>query len=78
MALKVGVSILKSTNKIESSKLHIRGNNTRYENTTIHNYKYLDNVDSVVYIDTRSSMPISPSKSRDLADENNKILTEWK
>ena len=23
-------------------------------------------------------MPISPSKSRDLADENNKILTEWK
>jgi hypothetical protein len=25
-----------------------------------------------------SSMPISPSKSRDLADENNKILTEWK
>jgi hypothetical protein len=46
MALKVGVSILKSTNKIESSKLHIRGNNTRYENTTIHNYKYLDNVDS--------------------------------
>jgi len=49
MALKVGVSILKSTNKnnkhIESSKLHIRGNNTRYENTTIHNYKYLDNAD---------------------------------
>ena len=27
----------------------------------------------VVYIDTGSSMPISPSKSRDLADENNKI-----
>jgi hypothetical protein len=25
-----------------------------------------------------SSMPISPSKSRDLANENNKILTEWK
>jgi hypothetical protein len=23
-------------------------------------------------------MPIIPSKSRDLADENNKILTEWK
>jgi hypothetical protein len=23
-------------------------------------------------------MPISPSKSRDLANENNKILTEWK
>jgi hypothetical protein len=23
-------------------------------------------------------MPISPSKSRDLEDENNKILTEWK
>jgi hypothetical protein len=22
-------------------------------------------------------MPISPSKSRDLTDENNKILTEW-
>jgi hypothetical protein len=32
----------------------------------------------VVYIDTGNSMPISPSKSRDLADENNKILTEWK
>ena len=32
----------------------------------------------VVYIDTGSSMPISPSKSRDLADGNNKILTEWK
>jgi cobalamin-dependent methionine synthase I len=32
----------------------------------------------VVYIGTGSSMPISPSKSRDLADENNKILTEWK
>jgi hypothetical protein len=32
----------------------------------------------VVYIDTGSSMPISPSKSRDLAEENNKILTEWK
>jgi hypothetical protein len=31
----------------------------------------------VVYIDTGSSMPISPSKSRDLADENNKILKEW-
>ena len=32
----------------------------------------------VVYIDTGSSMPISLSKSRELADENNKILTEWK
>jgi hypothetical protein len=32
----------------------------------------------VVYIDTGSSMPISPSKSRDLADEKNKILTKWK
>jgi hypothetical protein len=32
----------------------------------------------VVYIDTGSSMPISPSKSRDLADESNKIFTEWK
>jgi hypothetical protein len=32
----------------------------------------------VVYIDTGSSMPISPSKSRDLADENSEILTEWK
>jgi hypothetical protein len=29
----------------------------------------------VVYIDTGSSMPIIPSKSRDLADENKKILT---
>ena len=32
----------------------------------------------VVYIDTGSSMPISPSKSCDLADENNKILMGWK
>ena len=32
----------------------------------------------VVYIDTGSSMPISPSKSRDLAEGNNKMLTEWK
>jgi hypothetical protein len=32
----------------------------------------------VVYIDTGSSMPIRPSKSRDLADEHNKTLTEWK
>ena len=32
----------------------------------------------VVYIDTGSSVPGVPSKSRDLADENYKILTEWK
>ena len=32
----------------------------------------------VVYIDTGSSVPGVPLKSRDLADENNKILTEWK
>jgi hypothetical protein len=32
----------------------------------------------VVYIDTGSSMPGVPSKSRDLADENYKIVTEWK
>jgi hypothetical protein len=32
----------------------------------------------VVYIDTGSPMLNIPSKSRDLADENNKILTEWK
>ena len=32
----------------------------------------------VVYIDTRSSVPGVPSKSRDLAAENNKIWTEWK
>ena len=31
-----------------------------------------------VYTDTGNSMLISPSKSCDLADENNKILTEWK
>ena len=31
-----------------------------------------------MYIHTGSSMQINPSKSRDLADENNKILTEWK
>jgi hypothetical protein len=30
----------------------------------------------VVYINTGSSVPGVPSKSRDLADENNKILTE--
>jgi hypothetical protein len=30
----------------------------------------------VVYIDTGSSMPISPSKSYDLADGNKKKLTE--
>ena len=32
----------------------------------------------VVYIDTGSSVPGVLSKSRDLADENNKILSEWK
>ena len=32
----------------------------------------------VVYIDTGNSVPGVPSESRDLADENNKILTEWK
>jgi len=32
----------------------------------------------VVYIDTGSPVPYIPSKSRDLADENNKILMEWK
>jgi hypothetical protein len=32
----------------------------------------------VVYIDTGSPVPNIPSKSRDLADENNKMLTEWK
>jgi hypothetical protein len=32
----------------------------------------------VVYIDTGSPVPNIPSKSRDLADEKNKILTEWK
>jgi hypothetical protein len=32
----------------------------------------------VVYIDTGSLVLYIPSKSRDLAEENNKILTEWK
>ena len=32
----------------------------------------------VVYIDTGSLVPNIPLKSHDLADENNKILTEWK
>jgi hypothetical protein len=32
----------------------------------------------VVYIDTGSLVLCIPSKSRDLADENSKILTEWK
>ena len=31
----------------------------------------------VVYIDTGSPMLNIPSKSRDLADEKNNILTEW-
>jgi hypothetical protein len=31
----------------------------------------------VMYIDTGSPVPNIPSKSRDLADENNKLLTEW-
>ena len=33
---------------------------------------------SVVYIDTSSPVPNIPSKSRGLADENKKLLTEWK
>jgi hypothetical protein len=33
---------------------------------------------STTHINTGSSAPGVPSKSRDLADENNKILTEWK
>ena len=32
----------------------------------------------VVYIDTGSPVPSIPSKSRGLADENKKVLTEWK
>ena len=32
----------------------------------------------VVYIDTGSQVSNIPSKSRDLVDENNQILTEWK
>jgi hypothetical protein len=31
-----------------------------------------------MYIDTERPVLYIPSKSRDLADENNKILTEWK
>ena len=31
-----------------------------------------------MYVDTGSSVLYIPSKSRDLVDENNKILTEWK
>ena len=31
-----------------------------------------------MYIDIGSSVPGVPSKSRDLANENNKLLTEWK
>jgi len=31
-----------------------------------------------VYIDTGSPVLYIPSKSRDLADENNNILMEWK
>jgi len=32
----------------------------------------------LVYIETRSPVPNIPSKSRGLADENKKLLTEWK
>ena len=32
----------------------------------------------VVYIDTGSPVLYIPSKSRDLADENKKKITEWK
>jgi hypothetical protein len=32
----------------------------------------------VAYIDTVSPVPNISSKSRDLADENKKLLTEWK
>jgi hypothetical protein len=32
----------------------------------------------VVYIDIGSPIPNIPSKSRGLADENKKVLTEWK
>ena len=32
----------------------------------------------VVYIDTGSPVSNIPSKSLDLADENNKIVTEWR
>jgi hypothetical protein len=32
----------------------------------------------VVYIDTGNPVLYIPLKSRDLAAENNKILTEWK
>ena len=35
--------------------------------------RHISNGVFVVHIDTGSSMPISPSKSRDLADENNKF-----
>jgi hypothetical protein len=38
----------------------------------------LDQYLQKLYIDTGSSALSMPSKSRDMTDENNKILTEWK
>jgi hypothetical protein len=45
-------------------------------NRTLKRHKSIEGF--VVYIDTGSLVLYIPSKSRDLAEENNKILTEWK
>jgi hypothetical protein len=46
--------------------------NPKVENRTLKRHKSIGVF--VVYIDTGSSMPISPSESRDLANENRNIL----
>ena len=48
----------------------------KVEDRTLKRHKSIGVV--AVYIDTGSSVLYIPSKSRDLVDENNKILTEWK
>jgi hypothetical protein len=53
---------------------------SRFHITITYNLLHLQlwNAVFVVYIDTGSLVLYIPSKSRDLANENNKILTEWK
>jgi hypothetical protein len=73
---EVFVSALKSdTNKIFNWYLSFT-ENVKVEDRTLK--RHISMGVFVVYIDTGSSVPGVPSKSRNLADENNKILTEWK
>ena len=48
----------------------------KVENRTLKRHKSIGVF--VVFIDTGSPMLNIPSKSRDLADENKNVLTEWK